>query len=492
MSLPGVTVSSSGKDAAWAILWYSLMIILLTHAAQLLTLRRSDSNSPRRGAQMHELGIVKDGAVLISGKQIVAVGPAAEVTRHELLQSNREAVEEINCRGKVVLPGFVDSHTHPVFTAPRLIDFEKRITGANYEEIAAAGGGIRASLSGVRESSKAELALHVLRALDQMSAQGTTTVEAKSGYGLSFEAEMKSLEAIADASRQWQGTLVPTLLGAHVVAPEYRDNPEEYVRIVCEEMIPAAGGLKPAVKNNGSGDGAAEAAPLQNGAWKPASGAGGGPHQRGERGPARLAEFVDVFCERGAFTMEQSRRILRCAVDHGLGVRAHVCQLTAAELSSLLEFDPASFDHMDFVSDADVAALAKTETVATLLPAANYFLGLHSFPPARKLIDAGVAVALATDYNPGTAPTPSMPFVLSAACTHMKMSPAEAITAATYNGACALRLQSRKGSLEAGKDADVAVFDVGDYRELAYWFGVNLCCETVLGGARRLPRAENA
>jgi imidazolonepropionase len=467
------------------------MTIFLTHAAQLLTLRGSDSTSARRGDHMHELGIVEDGALLISDGKIVAVGTTNEVTRHELLQSKRGTVDEIDCRGKVVLPGFVDSHTHPVFTAPRLIDFEKRITGANYEEIAAAGGGIRASLRGVRESSKADLAAHVLRALDEVSAQGTTTVEAKSGYGLSFEAEMKSLEAIADAARQWQGTVVPTLLGAHVIAPEYRDSPEEYVRIVCEEMIPAAaGGLKPAVKNKGSVNGAAEAVPLRNGASKPASGAEGASTQPGEREPARLAEFVDVFCERGAFTMEQSRRILRCAVEHGLGVRAHVCQLTAAELSSLLEFSPASFDHMDFVSDADVAALAKTETVATLLPAANYFLGLHSFPPARKLIDAGVAVALATDYNPGTSPTPSMPFVLSAACTHMKMSPAEAIAAATYNGACALRLQSRKGSLEAGKDADIAVFNVSDYRELAYWFGVNLCCETILGGARRVPRAE--
>jgi imidazolonepropionase len=388
---------------------------------------------------MRELGIIVDGAVLIDGNKIVAAGSTNEVADHELLRAKRVPVEEIDCRGKVVLPGFVDSHTHPVFTTPRLIDFEKRTAGANYEEIAAAGGGIRASLRGVRESSRAELTSHVLRALHEMARQGTTAVEAKSGYGLSFEAEIKSLEAIADASRQWQGTVVPTLLGAHVVAPEYRENPDEYVRIVCEEMIPAVA-------------------------------------------QHRLAAFVDVFCERGAFSMEQSRRILSAAVEHGLGVRAHVCQLTPAQLSSLLEFNPASFDHMDFVSDEDVATLARTATVATLLPAANYFLGLPSFPPARKLIDAGVAVALATDYNPGTAPTPSMPFVLSAACTHMKMSAAEAITAATYNGACALRVQSRKGSLEAGKDADIAIFDVQDYRELAYWFGVNRCWGTILKG----------
>jgi imidazolonepropionase len=179
---------------------------------------------------------------------------------------------------------------------------------------------------------------------------------------------------------------------------------------------------------------------------------------------------------------------LRSAVDHNLGVRAHVCQLTTAQLAPLMEFHPASLDHMDFVSDEDVAVLSKLDTVATLLPAANYFLGLESFPPARRLLDSGVAVALATDYNPGTSPTASMPFVLSVACTHMKMSPAEALVAATYNGACALHLQGRKGSLDPGKDADLAIFDAQDYRELAYWFGVNRCRETLLSGIRQIRR----
>jgi imidazolonepropionase len=234
---------------------------------------------------------------------------------------------------------------------------------------------------------------------------------------------------------------VPTLLAAHVVPPEHRENPEEYVRIICEDMIPTVAKLK-------------------------------------------LAAYVDVFCERGAFSIEQSQRILRTAVEHNLGVRAHVCQLTPAQLAPLMEFHPTSLDHLDLVSDEDVAVLSKLDTVATLLPAANYFLGLESFPPARKLLDAGVGVALATDYNPGTSPTASMPFVLSVACTHMKMSPAEALVAATYNGACALQLQGRKGSLEPGKDADVAIFDAQDYRELAYWFGVNRCRETILNGVR--------
>jgi imidazolonepropionase len=390
---------------------------------------------------MRDLGLIEDGAVFISGEKIIAVGTTDEVAKSETLKKLGNDVQEIDCSGKVVLPGFVDSHTHPVFTAPRLIDFEKRITGATYEEIAEAGGGIRASLRGVREQSKEDLAGHVLRAFHEMGAQGTTTIEAKSGYGLSLDAEIKSLEAIHEASEQWGGTVIGTLLGAHVVPPEYRDNPDEYVRVICEQMIPLVAERK-------------------------------------------LAEFVDVFCERGAFTLERSQLVFRAAVEHGLGVRAHACQLTPIALDPLVRFTPASLDHMDFVSDDDLPLLASTDTVATLLPAVNYFLGLTEFPPARRLIDAGVAVAIATDYNPGTAPTPSMPFVLSAACTRMKMTPAEAITAATWNGACALRRQTRKGSLEPGKDADVAIFDAEDYRELAYWFGVNRCRETILNGHR--------
>ena len=404
---------------------------LLTHAAQLLTLR--GGAAPRRGAQMCDLGIIEDGAVLIENAKIAAVGTTDE------LRKQAKTADEIDCSGKLILPGFVDSHTHPVFAAPRLIDFEKRVAGVGYEEIAAAGGGIRASLRGVRESSVDDLAHHVTRALNEMAAHGTTTVEAKSGYGLDLASELKSLEAIQQAAQYWQGTVVPTLLSAHVVPPEFRDQPDEYVRIVSDQMIPAAAQRK-------------------------------------------LAEYVDVFCERGAFTPEQSLRILRAAVQNGLKTRVHVGQLTHTALELFAEFACASFDHMDHLTDADITWLTKTDTVATLLPAANYFLGLSTFPPARRLIDAGVAVALATDYNPGTSPTTSMPFVLSVACTHMKMLPAEAITAATINGACALNLQHRKGTLEPGKDADVAIFDATDYREIPYWFGVNRCWKTIVKG----------
>ncbi len=362
-----------------------------------------------------------------------------EAHRDAWIKKNKKKIREIDCCGGVVLPGFVDSHTHPVFTNPRLVDFEKRVSGASYEEIAEAGGGIRSSIDGVRKATRKELADRVLKALCEMSASGTTTAEAKSGYGLSFEAEIKSLEAIRDAAKQWQGTVVPTLLGAHVVPAEFRERREEYVALVRDKMIPQVARRK-------------------------------------------LAQYVDVFCERGAFTMAETEAIFSTAKEYGLETRVHVCQLSEAPLESLAQFQPASYDHMDCVGDKDIRTLTNSDTVATLLPGANYFLGLHQYPPARKLIDSGVAVALATDYNPGTSPTASMPFVLSLACSQMKMSPAEAIAATTYNGACALHLEDRKGSIEAGKDADLAVFAVKDYREIAYWMAGQTCSGVIANG----------
>jgi len=390
----------------------------------------------RRGPQLTDLSLVTDAAVLIGSGRIVAAGKQREMLRHPWLERNEDKLREIDCSNKTVLPGFVDSHTHLIFATPRLTDFEKRIEGATYEQIAKAGGGIRSSVAGVRAASRAKLAKKALSTLEEMLAHGTTTVEAKSGYGLSLAAEMKSLEAIRDAAKHWPGTVVPTLLGAHVVPEEFRSKPEAYLREVCEKMIPAAAQRK-------------------------------------------LAAFVDVFCERGAFSVADSEKIFAAAKDNGLGVRAHVGQFTATALEQLLKYEPASLDHMDMVNDSDLPKLAKANTVCTLLPGANYFLRHAKSPDARRFIDAGVAVALATDYNPGTSPTLSMQFVLSLACTQMKLSPSEAISAATINGAYALRLEERKGSIEAGKHADLAIYDISDYREICYWFGSNHC-ETVI------------
>jgi imidazolonepropionase len=394
---------------------------------------------PRRGIELKQLGLIEDGAVLCVGGKIVSVGTTKDALRDLWLKKHRRKIAEIDCGGGVVLPGFVDSHTHPVFVDPRLVDFEKRIEGASYEEIAVAGGGIRSSLEGVRKAAKGALSAKVLAVLHDMAAQGTTTVEAKSGYGLTIESELKSLAAIREAASRWPGTVISTLLGAHVVPKEFQGRSQKYVESVCKEMIPRAARRK-------------------------------------------LAQFVDVFCDKGAFTADETETIFAAAQEHGLSVRAHMGQLSETRLSPLLRFDPASLDHMDYVSDHDVLELAKANTVATLVPGANYFLGLKKYPNARRLIDAGVPVALATDYNPGTSPTVSMPMAMSLACTHMKMSPAEAIAAATINGAWALRAADRKGSIEPGKDADLAVFAVEDYREIPYWFGANHCAVTVLNG----------
>ena len=417
--------------------------LLLVNIGQLLTLR-SAADGPRRGASLSELGIVRDAAVLCLGGKIVSVGTTMEALRDPWLKRNRRRVTEIDCGRRVVLPGFVDSHTHPVFMQPRLVDFEKRISGASYEEIAEAGGGIRSSIDGVRKASKVALTAKVSATLRDLALHGTTTVEGKSGYGLDLESELKSLEAIRAAARGWAGTVVPTFLGAHVVPPEYRGRSQEYVELICNKMIPAVARRK-------------------------------------------LAGFVDVFCDRGAFSAEETAQIFVAADKHGLGVRAHLGQLSETRLRPLLDYRPTSLDHMDYVNEADLPALAKSTTVATFVPGANYFLGLSRYPDARRLIEAGVAVALATDYNPGSSPTLSMPMAMSLACTHMKMSPAETIATTMINGAWALRLAARKGSVEAGKDADLAGFDVSDYREIPYWFGANHCVLTIANGVASGP-----
>ncbi|MBI3474268.1 MAG: imidazolonepropionase [Acidobacteria bacterium] len=413
--------------------------LLLVNIDQLLTLRAT-SKGPRRRASLSDLGVVEDASVLCIGGKVVSVGTTKDALRDPWLKKNRKKITEIDCAGRVVLPGFVDSHTHPVFMEPRLVDFEKRISGAGYEEIAQAGGGIRSSIEGVRNAAKTALTSKVLAVLGDLAKHGTTTVEAKSGYGLSLESELKSLQVIRAAAKQWPGTVVPTFLGAHVVPPEYRGRSQNYVELVCNEMMPAVA-------------------------------------------KAKLAQFVDVFCDRGAFSAAESGQIFQAARENKLRVRGHMGQLSETRLEPFLKFGPASLDHMDYVNDADTPALAASNTVATLVPGANYFLGLSRYPDARKFIDSGVAVALATDYNPGTSPTISMSMAMSLACTHMKMSPAEAIAAATINGAFALGLGDRKGSIEPGKDADMSVFDVRNYKEIPYWFGVNRCVQTIIGGA---------
>jgi imidazolonepropionase len=415
--------------------------LLLDNIGQLATPTANwdDRAGPRRGNAMREVDIVPEAAVFCRDGEIVFAGPREEVVRRAEALVDAAQLIRFDCDAGVVIPGFCDSHTHPAFVLPRLTDFEKRIAGATYEEIALAGGGIKSSVRSVREASQAELEEQIEFAFRQMALQGTTTVEAKSGYGLDLASELKSLRAIRNVANRWAGTVYATFLGAHVVPAEYKEDRAEYVRVVCEEMLPRVA-------------------------------------------EERLADFVDVFCERGAFTESETEQIFAAAKRHRLLVRAHVGQFTAAALQRFSDYHPASFDHLDYVDEAGVDWLSAHNTVVTLVPGANFFLGQKGYPNVRRLMDAGVPLALATDYNPGTSPTLSMPFVMSLACTQMKMSPAEALVAATINGAHALCCADRKGSIQPGKDADLAVFGVDDYREIPYWIAGDLCLATVIRG----------
>ncbi len=410
--------------------------LLLTNCAQVVTLRGS---GPQRGRTMSRLGIVKDGAVLVREGKIDGVGARREV---EALPGAHEA-ETLDLGGRILLPGFVDSHTHLVFPASRAEEHEQRIAGATYGEIARKGSGILSTVKKLRAAPEDALRKRALAALRQFAAHGTTTVEAKSGYGLDLESELKILRLQRELKSAQPLEIVSTFLGAHVVPREYRARPNgagRYVELLTERMIP----------------------------------------QIAREG---LAEYCDVFCDRGAFSVAQARHILTAARACGMRLRLHAEQLARTGATQLgVQLHAASCDHLEKINRADARALAKSDTVATLLPGCCFHLGLHNYAPARALIEAGAVVALATDYNPGTSPTLSMPMILSLACNEMRMTPAEAITAATINAAYSLGRHARIGSIEVGKFADLAVFDLADYREIPYYFGVNQCWMTIKRG----------
>ena len=394
----------------------------------------------RRGTSLSRIGIVRDGALLIRDGVLSAVGPRARV---EKLPAARKA-EKLDVGGRVILPGFVDSHTHLIHAASRADEYELRIQGASYEEIAREGGGILNSVKKLRAASAEELKNRAAVALERFAANGTTTVEAKSGYGLDVTSELKILSLQKELGAEQPLEIVSTFLGAHVLPSEYRTKlkgADEYLSLLGDWLIPE-------VASNG------------------------------------LAEYCDVYCDRGAFTLKQSRRVLEAGKRHKLSPRVHAEQLSRTGAAKLgVELHAASCDHLEKVNREDIRALAGSNTVATLLPGCDFHLGLKDYAPARSLIEAGAIVALATDYNPGTSPTLSMPMVLSLACTQLRMTPAEAIAAATINAAYSLGRASHIGSLEVGKQADLAVFDVADYREIPYYFGVNTCWMTMKRGS---------
>jgi imidazolonepropionase len=408
--------------------------LFFRNAAQLLTL--AGSPAPRRGPALGELGILDRGGVLTQGDKILRVGRTRSLEREAL----RLRAEAIDCRTAVVMPGFVDSHTHLVFAGSRVNDYELRLRGKTYEEIARAGGGIHSSAQGIRKASLFSLAKQAREFLALFAAHGTTTVEVKTGYGLDIAGELKILRVIRRLQKECILDLVPTLLALHALPASFQGRRTRYVMSVAERLIPFVACRK-------------------------------------------LAEFVDCFCDRGAFSVEECRCVLEAGRRMGLVPRIHAEQLAQTGATRLgIEMGAASADHLDKLTLADIRALSRSNVVATLLPGAGFHLGLKSYPPARKLIAAGAAVALATDFNPGTSPTVNMQFVMSLACTQMRMTPAEAIAAATINGAFALRRADRIGSIEAGKLADLIVLDTDDYRELPYYFAVNHCRMTAKRG----------
>jgi imidazolonepropionase len=393
--------------------------LAVLHASQLVTL--AGPNRPRVGSEMSDLAIIRDGGMLIRDGKIDIVGSSAEI------EKNATDCEIVDAAGRVVLPGFVDAHTHPVFAGNRIDDFERRAKGETYEQIAAAGGGIWSTVEKTRAASEADLLNQAMKHANWFLKGGTTTVEAKSGYGLTVEDELKILRVIRRLNEETPIEFVPTFLGAHAVPREWRQS--EYVDLVIDEMLPRV---------------AAE----------------------------KLAEFGDVFCERGYFDVEQSRKILAAGKKLGLKLRIHADQLTdsgGAQLAA--ELNATTADHLEKTEEQGIAAMRSAGVQPVLLPGSVYALGSKGYPRAREMIDAGLAVVIATDFNPGSSPCPSMPMMLSLACTQMKMSPAEAITAATINAACSLNRGDRIGSLEPGKLASFSIFDCEDYREIAYWFG---------------------
>lgn len=414
-------------------------MLAVLNAAQLVTM--AGSVRARRGHELTEIGLVHDGALLAENGRVIRVGCTAEIKA--LCRPGTEIVDASGC---VVLPGFVDAHTHFVFAGNRLHDFEARARGETYEEIAARGGGIQTTVAATRAASEEELFLLAKQRASWFLQNGTTTVEAKSGYGFTLSDELKILRVIRRIGEETSLQTVPTFLGAHAVPAE--TNRADYISLVLEEMLPCVAREK-------------------------------------------LAEYCDVFCERGFFSIDETRQILASAKKLKLGLRGHVDQLTNNGGAVLLsEVGAATADHLEQCDANGISALAKANVQPVLLPGSVYALGKSKYPDARAMIKAGLGIVIATDFNPGSSPTPSMPMILSLAVTQMKMSPNEALIAATINAAASLNRADQIGSLESGKLANFVIYNCEDYREIAYWFGVSLVREVFVRGKRVQTRSS--
>ena len=416
--------------------------LIIKNAAQLVTpyfLQEQDDRSDRFGGLL----LLADAAIACAKGTIIAVGETPDV----MSQVDSSAATVLDAAGKTVLPGFVDAHTHLVFAATREHEFEMRIQGVSYQEIAAAGGCILSSVRNIRNADVKDLVTQGLAWLDRFLAYGTTTVEVKSGYGLSMEAELKMLRVMRELNQQHPVEVIPTFLGAHEIPEEYKSRRNEYIELVINEMIPAV------VEES-------------------------------------LAEYCDVFCEQHVFTIEEAERILTAALDAGLKPKIHADQLTAgggAELAA--KAGAVSADHLDHITAEGIEALRQSDVIPVLLPGAVFFLGLKKYAPARDMIDAGLPVAIATDFNPGSCPSLSMPMMMSLACTQMGMTPAEALIAATLHAARAVEREQKLAILAPGMQADIVVHDVANYKLLPYHFGMNFV-ETVVKNGKVVYQSQ--
>lgn len=397
--------------------------LTLHNAAQVICISKN-RELVKRGSDMSDIAVLKNTTIVVRDGEISWIGPSSRAP------TTLKDVEELDLTGKIVVPGFVDSHTHLIFSGTREDEFEQRLQGRTYQEIAAAGGGINATVKCVRSATKKDLMIQARRRLKSFLAFGVTTVEVKSGYGLSLADEIKCLEAIAELSAEGPIELVPTFMGAHAIPPEFQKDRTGYIRLLIDDMLP-------------------------------------------EIARCKLAEFCDVFCDQGAFSLEESEKILGRAKDLGFKLKLHADELSPLGGAILAaKLGATSADHLLQVTDAGIDALAKSSTIATVLPGTAFFLGLPS-APARRMIERGLPIALASDCNPGTCPTENLPLLGAMACLGMHMLPAECMTALTLNGAAALGRSDRIGSIEIGKQADLLVCDVANYQQFFYHFGVN-------------------
>lgn len=409
------------------------MQLFLKNIKQLVTVR-SNGKLCKSGSSMRDVGMIENASVLIENGIIQWIGQ-----NEAFGQPLQEDAEIVDASSFVALPGFVDAHTHLLFAGSRENEFALRAEGKTYQEIAAQGGGILSTVKATRTATKKELKKLASKRLDAMMKHGTTTAEIKSGYGLDADSEIKMLEAIMELAEEHFMTIVPTFLGAHAVPHEFKDRKEDYIKLICNTMMPYIA-------------------------------------------KRTLARFCDVFCETGYFSAEESRKILQCAQSLGLQLKLHADEFTSIGGSSLAaELQAVSVDHLEHINDEGIRKLRQSNTVAVVLPGVSFFLR-NPYAPARKLIDAGIPLAIASDFNPGSCMSFSIPLMMTIACTQMSLTPEEAIAACTLNGAAALGLSQSVGSIEVGKQADIILYDIPDYRYLAYHFGTNLVSTVIKKG----------